>query len=283
VSANSENGANGPGCHNLLSIGNWQRVIGKDLEVAFTVDPKSFVDLTLSSPAFQLGKGEVESLEIEPLFPYRLSTRPLGEAQILQSRVYAGVPPLTLTDLRLGGDFFDVELAGTAGIPVPELLGRAMWPTMIGLNALLLALAVIGFRIKKTIFISYSWPDRERVMPVYERLKQAGLDVWMDHESLRVGDDWEKKIRTEMLKARRIVIFLSPSINDGGFLLTELGLARAIASSGFRPDNFIMPVRLEPCAIPPILGKWNALDLFESGGEQSLLQELAGTRTKLTR
>jgi len=274
VSTNSDKGQAGPGCRNLLSIGSWQHVIGKDLELAFVVDPKSPLDLTLSSPSFHSGKDEEESLEIEPLFPFKLSTRPLGLTREIQSRTYAGKPSLALTNLRLSGDYFNVELSGKAGIPVLELLGWSMWPILAFLDIPLLVLSVKVFRLKKTVFLGYSWADRDRVMPIYQRLKQAGLDVWLDHEQLRGGEDWEQKIRTEMLKSRRIVLFLSHSLNDGGFFLTELGLARAIAADRAKRGTFLIPVRLEPCAIPPILSQWNALDLFEPDGERRLFKDL---------
>ena len=274
LSANAQDGANGPGCHNLLSIGGWQQVIGKDLELAFIADPGSPVQLTLSSPSFRSGKDEVESLEIERLLPQQLSTRPLGLDRVIQLRDFAGAPPLTLTDLRLGGDFFDVELSGKAGIPVSELLGWTKWPIVGLIDIPLLVLAINVFLLKKTIFLSYSWADRERVMPIYERLKKAGLDVWIDRDQLRGGDDWEERIRNEMLKSRRIVVFLSHALNDGGFLLAELGLARAIANDRAKRGQFLIPVRLEKCPIPPILAQWNALDLFEAGGERRLLEDL---------
>jgi hypothetical protein len=274
LSANSPDGKDGPGCHNLLSIGSWQQVIGKDLELAFIADPHSLIDLTLSSPSFESGRGEIESLEIERLLPERLSTRPFGLARVIQSRTYAGTPPLTVTDLRLGGDFFDLELAGKAGIPIPELLGWTKWPILAVLDLPLLACAVGVFLLKKTIFISYSWADRDRVMPIYERLKQAGLHMWIDREQLRGGVDWEERIRHEMLKCRRVVIFLSHSLNDGGFFLAELGLARAIANDRFKRKAFLIPVRLEQCPIPPILSQWNAVDLFEADGERRLFEDL---------
>ena len=274
LSANSPDGANGPGCRNLLSIGSWQQVIGKDLELVFMADPASLIDLTLSSPSFELGKNEIESLEIEHLTPQRLSTRPFGLARAIQSRNRVGTPPLTVTDLRLGGDFFDLELTGKAGIPIPELLGPTKWLFLALLDLPLLGCAVGVFLLKKTIFISYSWADRDRVMPIYERLKQAGLHVWIDRDQLRGGVNWEEEIRREMLKCRRIVIFLSNSLNDGGFLLAELGLARAIANDRFKRKAFVIPVRLENCPIPPILSQWNAIDLFEVDGERRLLEDL---------
>lgn len=275
VSANSDAGAEGPGCRNLLSIGHWQQVIGKDLEMGFMADPGSSIDVTLSSPSFESGKNEIESLELEPLLPQQLSTRPVGNERVIQSRQFAGPPPLTLRDLRLGEDFFNVELTGRAGVPLPERLGWTKWPIVLGIDVPLLAFAVFVFRLKKTIFLSYSWPDQKDVFAICERMKQAGLDVWIDRERVGIGDDWEKLIRREMLKCRRVVVFLSHAINDGGFFLTELALARAIANDRFGwRRNFVIPARLEEVSIPPILAKWNAVDLFEPDGEQRLFELL---------
>jgi hypothetical protein len=77
-----------------------------------------------------------------------------------------------------------------------------------------------------------------------------------------------------MLKCRRVVAFLSHAMNDGGFFLAELALARAIANDRFRRRNFVVPVRLEKVSIPSILGKWNAIDLFERDGERTLFDAL---------
>jgi hypothetical protein len=249
-------------------------VIGKDLEMVFVADPGSSVDVTLSSPSFESGKNEIESLEIERLLPQRLATRPAAMERVIQSRKFAGPPPLTLTDLRLGEDFFDVELTGRAGVPVAERLGWTKWPFVALIDVPLLALAVVVFRLKKTIFLSYSWADEKEVFAFSERMKQAGLDVWIDRERLRGGEDWEERIRCEMLKCRRVVVFLSHAINDGGFFLTELGLARAIANDRFQRGNFVIPVRLEKVPIPPIMQKWNAIDLFEPDGERRLFEVL---------
>lgn len=278
VSSNSPDGARGPGCRNLLSIGSWQQVVGKDVELAFLADPASLINLTLSSNAIHSANHEVDSLELEHLLPARLATRPFGLARVIQSRRRAGTPPLTVTGLRLGDDFFDVELAGNAGIPIPEILGWTKWPILVLLDVPLLACAIAVFFLKKTVFISYSWADRDRVLPIYERLKKAGLPVWIDREQLRGGADWEERIRREMLKCRRVVIFLSHSLNDGGFLLAELGLARAIAKDRLKRRTFLIPVRLENCSIPPILAQWNAIDLFEPDGEARLFEDLGVKR-----
>lgn len=274
LSANSPDGANGPGCRYLLSIGSWQQVIGKDLELTFLADPGSGMDLSLAVDADQSSDHKVESLRIENLLPERLFIRPSGLHGAVVSRRRAGAPALTVADLRLGGDFLDLELAGAAGIPIPELLGWTKWPIVALLDLPLIVCAMAVFRLKKTIFISYAWADRGRVLPLCGRLKQAGLPLWIDREQLRGGADWEDRIRREMLRCRRVVIFLSSSLNEGGFLLAEIALARAIAKHRFKRNAFLIPVRLERCPIPSILSPWNAIDLFEPDGENRLFEDL---------
>jgi TIR domain len=274
VSANSPDGSDGPGCRNLLSIGSWQQVIGKDLEMALVADARSPINVNLAVDADEPSDHKTESLRIEDLLPERLYIRPMSVDHVLQSRKRAGKPLLTVTDLRLGGDLLDVELSGKAAVPIPELLGWTKWPIVLLVDLPLLACAIAVFRLKKTIFISYSWRDRARVQPICDRLKQAGIPIWIDCEVLKPGDDWEEIIREQIRKCRHIVFFLSNSVNDGGFLLTELALARATAKDRFKRTSFVIPVRLEPCAIPSILSPWNALDLFERDNERHLFEAL---------
>jgi hypothetical protein len=284
VSADSAGASGGPGCRNLVSIGDppkWQQVIGKDLELTFLAEPHSRVDINLAVDPDLASDHKVESLKIENLMPERLYTRPWDVDRVNQSRRRAGAPRLTVADLKLGGDFLELELNGRAGIPIPELLGWTKWPLIGLLDVPLLACAILVFRLKKTVFISYPWADRDRVLPICERLKQAGVPIWIDREQLRGGVDWEERIRQEMLKCRRIVVFLSNAVNDGGFLLAEFALARAIAKDRFK-RNFVIPVRLEPCAIPSILSPWNAIDLFEPNGEWRLLEDLGVAKHRHT-
>jgi hypothetical protein len=262
----------GPGCRNVLSIAVWKAVIPKNLGIVFIADPGTLVDLTLSAKSFP--SEDIDSLEIEPFQVKRLLTLPAGLTRVIQSRTFAGPPPLKLTGLQLSSSFLTVKLEGRFGISVAEFLGWTKWPIVALLDLPLLALAIQVFRLRKTIFLSYSRTDREPVMSLYQRMRQAGLDVWIDREQLRGGVDWEQRIRARMLKCRRVVIFLSHSLNDGGFFLVELGLARAIAEKRSKRSAFLIPVRLENCPIPPILLPWNAIDLFEPDGERRLFADL---------
>jgi TIR domain len=52
-----------------------------------------------------------------------------------------------------------------------------------------------------TVFLSYATPDRERVLPYYDWLKQSGLDVWIDCRSIRSGQNWDFEINRALDKS----------------------------------------------------------------------------------
>ena len=44
-------------------------------------------------------------------------------------------------------------------------------------------------------FLSYAHEDRLQVRELYDKLKAAGFDPWLDHEHLRGGQTWELEIK----------------------------------------------------------------------------------------
>lgn len=126
------------------------------------------------------------------------------------------------------------------------------------------------------IFLCYAHSDKESVRKLYTRItKKAGIEAWFDTEKLLPGQDWEHEIRKAILESDVIVICLSRQFNRlGGYRQKELKIALEKAS--LLPDNeiFIIPVRLEKCALPRRLRRWQCVDLFEADGYRRLLQAL---------
>ena len=109
----------------------------------------------------------------------------------------------------------------------------------------------------------------------YTWLTEAGFDVWMDEENLEAGQDWDYEISAAIRNADAILIFLSSkSINKEGYVQKEIARALDIALEKPEGAIFIIPARLEACAIPSRLRKWQCLDLFEKGGNQRLKRAL---------
>lgn len=126
------------------------------------------------------------------------------------------------------------------------------------------------------IFLCYAHTDKAEVYKLYDRVaKEVGIETWFDVEKLLPGQDWEHEIRRAILESDVIVICLSRQFNKlGGYRHKELKIA--LEKSNLLPDNeiFIIPVRLEKCALPGRLRRWQCVDLFEVDGYQKLLQAL---------
>ncbi len=60
------------------------------------------------------------------------------------------------------------------------------------------------------IFISYSRRDKEYVWRIFEALKLAGLDVWIDLEDIPKGEDWEQEIYRGILSTDAFLFMISP-------------------------------------------------------------------------
>lgn len=82
-----------------------------------------------------------------------------------------------------------------------------------------------GARVR--VFISYSATDRALVDPLKERLKQAGVGVWLDHEQLAPDTlDWQDAIRKGIDQATHMVYAASEAAAKSRYVVHELEMAR---------------------------------------------------------
>jgi hypothetical protein len=123
---------------------------------------------------------------------------------------------------------------------------------------------------RKKIFISYAREDREKVESLYEQLKSAGFEPWMDIRSIRGGEEWKSAIQQAVEEADFILICLSKnSITKTGFFQTEIRVALSYRER--EGDILLIPVRLDEYPIPNSLSKLQYVDLFQEGGEWNKL------------
>lgn len=97
-----------------------------------------------------------------------------------------------------------------------------------------------------SVFISYASPDRERVQPFCDHLKGEGFNVWIDHEQLKPGQNWDFEIRRALGHADFVLIFISNnSVTRRGYVQRELKVALDRLSEMLTDDIFIVPVLLD--------------------------------------
>lgn len=125
------------------------------------------------------------------------------------------------------------------------------------------------------VFLCYAHQDRETIHKLYERLVRDGIQVWLDVERLRPGQDWEREIRKAILKSKVIIVCLSREFNKRrGYRHEELKIASEKAKFLSSGEIFIIPVRLEKCDMPESLQHLQRVDLFEASEYKRLIQAL---------
>lgn len=98
-------------------------------------------------------------------------------------------------------------------------------------------------------FISYASKDRKKVISIIHGMRKArpDLDIFFDVESLRSGEDWENKIKSEIEKRDALFLCWSNYAKKSEYVTMEWKYALLI-----KGINFIEPVPLEsPSKCPP--------------------------------
>ena len=101
------------------------------------------------------------------------------------------------------------------------------------------------------VFISYAREDSESARRLYDDLKKAGLNLWLDKESLIAGQNWKMAINKAINKSRYFIpIFSSVSVAKRGYVQKEFKYALDVIDEFPESQIFIIPVRLNDCEIP---------------------------------
>ncbi len=129
------------------------------------------------------------------------------------------------------------------------------------------------------LYISHASEDQERVRQIREELTNKGFQVFFC-EDLPAGSDWQKEIDRELKRMDIFVYCLSSaSVSRPGLYNDELKAARARYRTEGESAILIVPLRLDPCEIPPEVKDLTALDLFRVDGTKRFL-ELLSNRTQ---
>jgi hypothetical protein len=131
------------------------------------------------------------------------------------------------------------------------------------------------------IYISHASEDQARVNQLRDELEAKGFQVFLC-EDLPAGSDWQKEIDRELKRTDVFVYCLSSaSVARSGLYNDEFKAARARYRTEGEQAILIVPLRLEPCVIPPEVKDLMAMDLYPADGLKHFL-ELLDDRTQAT-
>lgn len=109
----------------------------------------------------------------------------------------------------------------------------------------------ISYNYSETkVFISYAREDSNAAISLYNDLKNAGLQPWLDKQSILPGQRWETHIRMAINSSKYFIPLLSSrSVGKKGYIKNELKAALRILDEVSESQIFVIPVRLDECEI----------------------------------
>lgn len=134
------------------------------------------------------------------------------------------------------------------------------------------------------VFLSYAREDQKEAKKIFEDLKNHGVNIWADFDSLRPGLKWEIEITRAIKESRYfLAVISSNSVSKRGHVQKETNLALDILGEFPEQDIYIIPIRLNECSPShEKLKEFQWVDMFSSwdDGIEAILSVLAPVTEK---
>lgn len=104
-----------------------------------------------------------------------------------------------------------------------------------------------------TIFLAHASEDKPQVRQLYQRLKDAGCQPWLDEVNLLPGQNWRSEIPRSIKASDAFVMcFSQQSVSKHGYVQKELKMALNRLAEKPPGEIYLIPLKLEPCEIPDL-------------------------------
>ena len=123
------------------------------------------------------------------------------------------------------------------------------------------------------VFLSHNAKDKPRVRRLAERLKAAGVRVWLDEWVIQAGDIIALKVDEGLEQSRVLLLCISPAALASGWVALERSTAvhRDPSNAGRR----FIPLLLGDCDLPDMLRRYKYVDFREESA--TAFAEVPGT------
>jgi hypothetical protein len=92
-------------------------------------------------------------------------------------------------------------------------------------------------------FISYTRSDQVFARRLYDDLRSAGIDVWLDQNDIKPGEPWDESVVAALKKSTAVIVILTPVSVASRSVLDEISFALG-------ENKRVVPVLLRDCEIP---------------------------------
>jgi len=125
------------------------------------------------------------------------------------------------------------------------------------------------------IFISYAREDLAQVEILYNSLKVAGFEPWLDVKDILPGQNWKQALSETITKSDYFLACLSEkALDKRGFVHTELNMALDMLSKLPASKTYIIPARLSAVQLPEELFGFQWVDIFGTNDIEKLVNAL---------
>ena len=132
------------------------------------------------------------------------------------------------------------------------------------------------------VFLCHAHEDKAEVQALYQQLRAAGVQPWLDEEDLLPGEIWEEVIPKAVEGSDAVIVCLSrKSVNKEGYVQKEIAVALDAADRKPEDTIFLIPAKLRECEVPERLRRWHTVDLYVETGFGKLLRSLQKRATGL--
>ncbi len=134
------------------------------------------------------------------------------------------------------------------------------------------------------VFLAYASEDQEAAGRLFTELGERGFSPWMDVRKLLPGQNWPRAIERAIETSDFfLACFSENSVNKRGEFQAEVRYALDCARRAPLDEVFVVPVRLDGCAVPDRISReYQYVDLFPAW-ERGIRQLLAMMRKELAR
>lgn len=115
--------------------------------------------------------------------------------------------------------------------------------------------------MKKRVFISYSYQDKEFVEWLKTELQDLGLDIWYDESEILVGDNIQKKVNEGIQSSSAFILVLSNSSKNSDWVRYEMN--SAILLNAIKKGISILPIKIDDSEIPSDLSGYLYADFSD--------------------
>ena len=129
------------------------------------------------------------------------------------------------------------------------------------------------------IFLSHNRSDRAWTRDLAKGLRSRGLVIFLDEDSVRLGDDVPTAIEHALVRSRHILLVLSPEALSSKWVALEISMS--LYRDPDAAERSVIPIIIKECKVPLMLSRINYLDAREKDLELCIQEIITSIDTTI--